>query len=389
VAEIVTSRKRVFMHAWVDWWVLAGGGSLMFLLGLFVWHSSHFIWVDYIFSLLKPVVTVFNPENLPPDDAMDSIVMSLVGSVFFYLSFVVNFPHYSATYYRLFRNPAQWDAYKRPFWIASAIVGVLYVSSFVAPAVMGVFIITLFMLWSPYHYTGQNFGVGQINLRNSGIFLSVWERRWVVVIFYAPWVFHFIWVNSWVYGSGYDLYAMKVVNFLQLPDMMVVAAKGLAIVGAISFFIFVFYMRLFRQTRLPLGFLTIVVVQYVWWWFLYLFVANSTGWAGTPVVAGLMLLALPFFHCAQYLVVTLQFESREKPLFGGGLLHVLFYYTILVLGGAILFVLLYRMQHWISGVSLLYAQGLFMGLINLHHFMVDGFIWKVRKPEVARNLCHE
>ncbi|MDX8397059.1 MAG: hypothetical protein R8K49_01940 [Mariprofundaceae bacterium] len=389
MSDSMDVQKRSFMHPWVDWWVLSGGGSLIFLLALFVWQDSHFLLADQAFLMIKVAVEILNPGNLPVDESMNTLALSLVASVFFYFSFLVNYPHYTATYYRLVRNPAQWSAYKRPFTIATGIVLILYAATFIAPVVMGALIVTLFMLWSPYHYTGQNFGVGQVFLRNAGIRLSTWERRWVVGVFYAPWVFHLIWVNSWVYGSGYDLYAMKVINFLQLPDGVVMLAKGVALGGVIAFLGLIIYMRQVRQLRLPFGFITVVVVQYVWWWFLYLFVAASDGWVGAPVVAALMLLALPFFHCAQYLVVTLQFESRETPLLGGGLWHVLFYYVILIVGGAILFVLLYRMHHWVSGVSLLYAQGLFMGLINLHHFMVDGFIWKVRRPDVVGKLCDD
>ncbi|MDX8389061.1 MAG: hypothetical protein R8M38_01085 [Mariprofundaceae bacterium] len=381
-----SQKSYYFAGPWLDGLILSGGGSLLFLLFLYFWQSTDFQYASALLAPFRYAIEYLTPAYLPASEDSESVGRALLVTFFFYISFLVNYPHYTATYFRLFRNPSQWGAYKRPFHISTAIVLALYAATFVSPVIMGGIILTVFMNWSPYHYTGQNFGVGMIILRRANIRLSPMERRWMYAIFYSPLVFHLIWVNSYLYGTGYNLYAMKVSNFMHLPPSIVLLGKSIAVLGFILLCAFIAYMQWYRKMKLPLGFSIVALVQFVWWWFLYLVVITGPAWANAPAVIAMMLMSLPFFHCAQYLMITTHFESKETPLFGGGLKHALTYYITLVVVGIILFQILFRLHNTVTDVGLLYAEGLFVGLINLHHFMVDGFIWKIRRANVAKNL---
>lgn len=381
-----TQRLRYFSGPWLDSLILAGGGSLLFLLFLYFWRGVDFYFSPQLWNSIRDSVEVLTPAYLPANDDAETLGKALIITFFFYASFMINYPHYAATYFRLFRNPSQWSSYKRPFHLSTLIVILLYISTFVSPGIMGGIIVTIFMLWSPYHYTGQNFGVGMIFLKRADIKLSRIERHWVYSFFYAPLVFHLIWVNSYLYGEGYDLYAMKVMNFLSLPPVIVLLGKVVAVMGLVMFASFIAYMYWVRKVIVPVAFVIVALVQFVWWWFLYLVVITGPEWVNAPVVIAIMLGSLPFFHCAQYLMITTHFESREEPLFGGGLKHALGYYLTIIVVGAVLFQVLYRLHHTVAGTGLLYAEGIFLALINLHHFMVDGFIWKIRRKDVSANL---
>jgi hypothetical protein len=72
-------------------------------------------------------------------------------------------------------------------------------------------------------------------------------------------------------------------------------------------------------------------------------------------------------------------------------LHVLLVYLGLVIAGIIFLKgppLTSRIlgPGWYSGQAMRDAFGTFVLLINIHHFFIDGAAWKLRNPEVRREL---
>src|SRR5690606_26634293 len=79
-------------------------------------------------------------------------------------------------------------------------------------------------------------------------------------------------------------------------------------------------------------------------------------------------------------------REAEAGIRGGGRWSPLAYAAILVVGGMALFLpgpwLMSRMLH----VDFTHSLIIFVSIINIHHFMVDGAIWKLRDGRIAQLL---
>jgi hypothetical protein len=134
--------------------------------------------------------------------------------------------------------------------------------------------------------------------------------------------------------------------------------------------------RLARSSTgpMPLISLLIVLSNAVWWFVL------------TPINAFLL---ATVFHGIQYLAIVIIFHVRDQQAREdnkhGPLWHVMTFY------GAC-FVLGYGLFHVAPQAFVLVGFGavesflLFGAAINIHHFIVDAFIWKLRKGSTNRRI---
>jgi tetratricopeptide (TPR) repeat protein len=95
--------------------------------------------------------------------------------------------------------------------------------------------------------------------------------------------------------------------------------------------------------------------------------------------------ALAFMHCAQYLWVTTHYARGENT---GARARFSFarYYALLVVGGLALFIPGPWVASRLLGRDFVESFMIFMALVNLHHFILDGAVWKLRDGRIARLL---
>src|SRR5581483_10982649 len=97
---------------------------------------------------------------------------------------------------------------------------------------------------------------------------------------------------------------------------------------------------------------------------------------------------LAVMHSAQYLWITSYYAKREAGAEGKTNWKPLTYFGVLVIGGIALFVpgpwLASRIFHHDFTTSFL----IFTALVNLHHFILDGAIWKLREGRIAAVLLN-
>ncbi len=95
---------------------------------------------------------------------------------------------------------------------------------------------------------------------------------------------------------------------------------------------------------------------------------------------------LAVMHAAQYLWITSYYARREANAERQGSWRPLAYFAVLMAGGIALFVpgpwLASRLFHYDFTASFL----LFTALVNIHHFILDGAIWKLRDGRIAALL---
>src|SRR6202050_3305501 len=97
---------------------------------------------------------------------------------------------------------------------------------------------------------------------------------------------------------------------------------------------------------------------------------------------------LPVMHSAQYLWITSYYARREASSENGRNWRTWAYFGMLIVGGIALFVpgpwLVSRLFHHDFTRSFL----IFTALANIHHFILDGAIWKLRDGRIASLLLN-
>jgi Tfp pilus assembly protein PilF len=93
--------------------------------------------------------------------------------------------------------------------------------------------------------------------------------------------------------------------------------------------------------------------------------------------------ALAFMHCAQYLWLTSWVERREA---GAETWRPWRSAAALVVGGIAMFTAAPWAASAIVGADLRESMLVVIALVNLHHFALDGALWKLRDPHTAASL---
>jgi tetratricopeptide (TPR) repeat protein len=297
---------------------------------------------------------------------------------FYSLALLFNYPHFMATVYRAYHTHTEFEKYRiftLHVALLLALAGVLAHVWF--PLLPWIF--TLYICWSPWHYTGQNFGLLMMFARRSGLAPSSAERTAIHLSFMASFLLLML---SFHTGTSGD----PLVLSLALPLKFTLPARGvlaLFFVAATGWALFSLARR--SSLRAILAPLTLAVTQFLW----FLLPALLELFSGREVPqtrysSGI----LAVLHSAQYLWITSYYQRREARVSGDTRWSFLRYLVTLVAGGIALFIpgpwIVSRVFHLDFAASFL----TFTALINIHHFLLDGALWKLRDSRVAALLLN-
>src|SRR6185369_17456669 len=76
-----------------------------------------------------------------------------------WLVWVINWPHFSATSYRLYGTRSHVRQYPVTAMVTPILVAVGVFGSFASPLVIAPYFVKFFLIWSPYHFSGQTIGI--------------------------------------------------------------------------------------------------------------------------------------------------------------------------------------------------------------------------------------
>ena len=286
------------------------------------------------------------------------------------LGLVVNFPHFSATIYRLYQKPENLRQFPVTAWVVPWVLAAAVIACVWQPQVVAPYFLMLYLLWSPYHYSGQTLGVTMIYARRAGFPIGRRERLALSAFVYAA----FVWAVSGMSSSGSaDIYGMAAPNF-PAPAWLHAAAAAVMCTGALGFGGFVLAWCARERRLLPPIVLVPVAAHFAW------FVAGGGVTAFIAIV--------PFFHGLQYLLVALAIQLKQR-IDGGGERswrrvgrEALRWWGFNIMGGAILFVapVIVFSAAPVPGLSM---AAILVAAVNIHHFFVDGVIWKLRDPATS------
>jgi tetratricopeptide (TPR) repeat protein len=304
---------------------------------------------------------------------------TLQWSIAFYgLALFLNYPHYMATVYRAYHRSEDFHKYRVfTVHITLLLLVTAVVSHFWFRALPLLF--TLYVTWSPWHYSGQNYGILMMFARRAGAQPANAERRALYAAFLLSYAILFVNFHT---GPSTDPLFLS----LNLPG---VVSSQLLIVLGIAFVACSAYglSRLIGQAgwRDMVPSLTLFSTQFLW--FLVPTVLSLGDGFHVPQ-SRYSTGVLAVMHSAQYLWITSYYARREANAEGHQRWRPLAYFAVLVAGGIALFV----PEPWITShvfhFDFTRSFLIFTALVNLHHFILDGAIWKLRDGRIASLLLN-
>ena len=304
---------------------------------------------------------------------------AFVGTLLIWGNVLVNFPHYAATYYRVYRDKTQVLQYPVEAIVTPVVLAVIAVGCFLFPNSLTPWLAFAYLVTSGYHYSGQTFGVSMIFLGKAGVRLTPLQKRSLRLPIYSAYLYRLVELN--VVDRERPKVLQTLVPGLNLPHVMLEISIVTAIVGVIAFLLL--NAALYRQNgrALPIVVNMIVAAHVVWF---------------TMLQFPILMAVVPFLHCLQYLLVTVFFDYKERrserrsdltpaKYFASTLF--MRYYAIQVAVGVGLFVLTPLVLTELGAGARALVIAVVISAVNLHHFILDGAIWKLRKPAVRQALA--
>lgn len=297
-------------------------------------------------------------------------------------------PHYGATLVRVYEHRSDRRAYAVfTVWITLALVAALVAG--VYQPLVGSLLLTLYLSWSPWHYTGQNYGLAVMFLRRQGIEIDGAPKRWL----YASFVLSFAVTLAVIHESATWASARSLPQAGPVVHFMALGVPGAAwlIPTLVAAWLLCSGVALgWLARRAGVGVVPVaalMLTQSLWFavpavglhWGLF----QGVG----PLDAGSLAVFLVWIavgHSVQYLWVTSYYARAASDWRGlpGWLART-------AAAGALVWTLPLILLAARPFGAASYETGLafvLASVVNLHHFILDGAIWKLRDGRIARVL---
>jgi hypothetical protein len=281
-------------------------------------------------------------------------------------------PHYAATYRRAYTSL---DVIRDHPWVTiAAPLGLLLVAAGALrhPSTIGLAFFGLYVGWSGYHYSGQSIGLAMLYPLRQGARLDPREKRLLKLPLYVSWILSlvgFFRLTMPARSAAHEMVRRAYVG-APVPGWMVAVGLGAL---AVSFLGVAQVARERRARAIPLPWPTYAVLSaQVTWFTVGLF---------EPLFA---LTLVPVFHSLQYVALTSWHACHGRP--AGPKVFARYALGILVLGLLInpgLFV--FAGQSGLAGDALVVSAAA-SAFVNLHHFLLDGRIWRLRERRVVQSM---
>ncbi|MFP8879873.1 MAG: tetratricopeptide repeat protein, partial [Myxococcota bacterium] len=300
-------------------------------------------------------------------------------------------PHYGATLLRVYERREDRRGYAL-FAVHASIALALAFAAGVHIAWVGSLIVTVYITWSPWHYSGQNYGLAVMFLRRRGVGLDKITKRWLYASFTLSYALTFLALHSGGQAGHFAPISVDRVNYqfmrIGFPSEISNIALG-AVALAYALALVVSGARLARRGSLrdlvPTAALALVQAS---WFSIPLLLRNfAVGTSIEPLESSYgsyYFLWIAIGHSIQYLWITSYYAHGETDWTGQSR-----YFAKAMLAGAAIWTvptlifapgLLGRLPYD-GGFAVLAAS-----IVNIHHFVLDGAIWKLRDGRVARML---
>lgn len=272
-------------------------------------------------------------------------------------NWVINYPHFVATLARLYRKEERikhlWVAYALPL----AFVPIL-AAGWAWPDQFGSYLVKTFLVWSAYHFGAQTFGLTLLYAARLNFSFSIRDRYLLRAAIVSAFVHQWVYLES---TGPSTLFQSIAIPLLNLPKVVPQFSFAIATMLFLASFLSPKNKVAFFQTKnwiIPLPLIAYGT------WFLWGSRLNS------------FQTMVPFFHSLQYLVFTASLvRPKEKMKWAG----------MIIGGGFFLFALIPMLGDFFAQ-SRGIAFPLVVATVQIHHFIVDGILWRLKDPAIRAEL---
>lgn len=234
---------------------------------------------------------------------------------------------------------------------------------------------SLYLTWSPYHYAAQAYGLAVMYCYRSGCMLELKEKRWLWWACMLPFLYILLYGREGgLHWAAQILVSEQGMDYFSWAPLVNAFSNAAAQIGFLVPF-WVFYKISRSQCgTMPAISMLAVVANGVWWYFLP--TINAFAWA-------------TIFHGLQYLAIVIIFHLKDqmaKPNNRHGrAYHVITFYLLSLLLGYGLFQCLPGAYQFF-GFGTMESYLLVVAAINIHHFIVDAYVWRLGKSDTNRRI---
>jgi len=280
-----------------------------------------------------------------------------------------NSAHFAASTVRLYSKKNALQEFPRLTMVFPLVVLALTTLAVALPKGLGSHLQALYLTWSPFHYAAQAYGLGLIYSYRSGVQLSTTEKR----VFYAVCMLPFLRAFLGAPNSGLGWFVDRDLIYQSplISKSLSLFTSGITLAIFAVPVLLILYRFMQNKAMLPSISWIIVFTNGVWW-VLFDYI-DAFVWA-------------TIFHGIQYMVIVVIYHVRDKlrePDNHRSIgYHVLWFYGISLLLGYLLFYC-WPGFYMLLGFGMAESMLVTIAMINIHHFIVDAFIWRSRKPAPA------
>jgi len=239
------------------------------------------------------------------------------------------------------------------------------------PEPLGLLLLATYLVWSPYHYSAQAYGLAVMYGYRASAPLDDAAKRGIWIACLAPFAWTLLQPAG---GLGEVLRAWHVVAPAFVEQVRALVSQALEPIILFSPVALVIWLRVRHDVALPLISVVTIVSNAVWWTVFN--ILDAFLWATV-------------FHGLQYLAIVTIFHVKDRlkdPTNRRGVSWhaVTFYVGCLALGYALFDIWPYAYA-W-AGYDLKRSTLLVTAAINIHHFVVDAYIWRLRRDPNYANV---
>jgi hypothetical protein len=290
-----------------------------------------------------------------------------------WLVLLANSAHFAASTIRLYSKPA----YLKEFSFLAfgfPIVTMAVLSACVLyPGILGRYLQVIYLTWAPFHYAKQIYGLSLMYTFRGGTKLDSGDKRLIYWTCMMPFLYAIMSGSSQM-GLGWLL----PVEFVSANETVLGTLNGIKFVLMILTFAMpvVLYWRVWTTRRQALPLIVMVMM-----------LANGLWWTGLSYLDAFVIATIA--HGIQYMAIMLIYHVREQLAEPanqrGWLFHAGSFYAKCVALGYGLFNCWPFIFVW-AGAGLAESMLMVIATINIHHFIVDAYIWRLRVPENQKAL---